>query len=537
MKIRYALASLFSLSVFMGSFWTVLFAQADDYNADHVQIDRYIEKNIAEKNGVMASITDEATFHRRVYLDVIGMIPSAEQTSLFLKNNNPRKRSTLIDDLLKSSQYANYWTSVWSTMLIGRDRQGSGVNQEKFREWLHGALSNNDPYDKMVKGLLTAKGRNDQNGATNFLIHLDLEPLRIIGSVSKLFMGLPLECAQCHDHPTEDWTQRDYYAMAAFFTQVKPEQPTRMMRMEYLKAKNKNEIKGPVPITIEEQSYSKLVMEGTSGPETILPGFIDGRLPKDGEWDYRHAFIDLLMATSSPNFSRNIVNRMWAHFFGRGLVEPLDGIIPSNPASHPRLLEWLADSFVEHQYDMKYLIRIMTNSNAYQRASVPSTGPKDELLYTRAMLRPLTPEQTVFSLLRATGLEEMGKEMNRDQADRIKRGLLHQFAFAFNNDEREETEQFQGTIPQALMMMNGRLVNGGAIAQRGNNLGRILLDTGTHRERIYWIYMTVLSRPPTLEESQYTESLAPGRSGPEAREGYGDLFWALLNSPEFAVNH
>jgi hypothetical protein len=512
-----------------------LLAQSD--HEEGQRIDFFIDKKMFQAGVQPMVASEDAVFHRRIYLDVVGMIPSAKNTEAFIKNKPLDKKSKLIDALLNSPSYTDHWTNIWFTFLIGRNPDRSKTNHGKLRAWLLESVSKNRPYDRWVSDLLTAKGQNDEHGATNFLIHHDLEPLAIAGSVSKLFLGLPLECAQCHDHPTEEWTQKDYYGMAAFFSQVIPEEPTRNMRAKFQKMKEANEITGPMPVNIIDQERRKFIINGVKGEEIISPRFIDGRRPKAGDWALRHAFVDLMISPTSPYFSKNIVNRIWAHFFGRGLVEPLDGLIDSNPATHPELLNWLAGSFIAHKYDLKYLIRTITNSKAYQRASLPLNEAENNDLYAHSIIRPLTPDQTVSSILQATGLEGINSRLNRDEKTTIKNRMISQFSFAFNNDEREEMDRFYGTIPQALLMMNGRLTNWGSLAMNGNNLGKILSENTTHRERIYWIYMAVLSRPPTPDEYIYTDNLRPSRRSRKAREVYEDLFWALINSTEFSVNY
>ncbi len=352
--------------------------------------------------------------------------------------------------------------------------------------------------------------------------------------------------------------------MAAFFARTKL-QPVR-------------EDKKVIGVEIYDRPRGDVYIPNKEDQGAVQPKFITGEtIDNSFRTNRRVELARLVTSPSDPYFAKAIVNRMWDHFMGRGLVDPIDDL--SKTPTHPELLNFLADDFMRHHYDLKYLVRVITNSKTYQLSS-RKTGDneKDHEYYSHAYLRPMSAEELFYSLMESTGIEETRRNINPDQMEKLKDGYLRKFVFIFDNDEMEEDESFQGTIPQALMLLNGNLVNQGIKARPGGGtLGTILKNAKSNSERIDWLYLATLSRYPLPEEKKYCfdyidklsstptaqgtgvslyASAVPGPVAQSDKKNNGllgnfnqrqfsgfsnpameDIFWALLNSPEFILNH
>ena len=471
--------------------------------------------------------SSDAEFLRRVHLDLIGKIPTVEEVVDFLEDGSKNKREKKINGLIGSELYLDYWAGLWLNWLIGRDETDRDRRMGLGR-WVRDSLSRNMPYDHFVKTLLTAEGNTQEDGAANYLLHYDLSPIDLAAQTSRLFLGLPMQCAQCHDHKTEAWYQEDFYGLAAFFANT---------RRESIYRKNeegRNEVVGYI---LKDVSEGSVTIPETG--EVIPPRFLDGVLCKDPPTKRRHALSEWITAKDNPYFSHAIVNRIWAHFMGRGFVEPLDGFGEEHVPSHPELLDWLAEDFMIYGYDLQYLMRTILNTTAYQRTSgTDKNNQDDEMYYSRGYIKPLSAEQFFHSMLEATGFERLQKRRDRNRLEEMKRRYLERFIYLIDNGEMEEIEAFNGTVPQALMMINGPLVNdSGSSKERGGVLHYILKTKRTQRDRLNHIYLTILSRYPTTGEISYFDRYLRSSLYRTEALAYEDLYWALLNSAEFALNH
>ena len=488
-------------------------------------LDKHINSTLKAEGIKPSKRSKDAEFLRRVHLDLIGKIPSVEQVVSFLDDGSKNKREKMIDELLGSEPFIDNWTRIWTNWLVGR---GGTERRFELSNWVRDALARNLSYDRFVSALITADGKITENGAGGFLLRYDLSPIDLTAHTSRLFLGLPMQCAQCHDHLTEEWLQEDFYSIAAFFASTEYERIYRKDEdgeQEEIDVVLKNIPRGSVYIPDAEQATP--------------PRFLDGERYKGSPMLRRRALSEWMTSKESPYFSRAIVNRIWAHFMGKGIVEPLDGFGEEYPPTHPELLDWLADDFVSHNYDLRYLMRTILNSQAYQRTSAANkNNADDEVNYSNAYLKPLNPEQFFYSMIEATGFDRLQKRRDRGALEHMKRQYLERFIFLLANGEMEELEAFNGTVPQALMMINGPLVNdSGDHNARGSLINDILKRWRTTADRVDQIYLRTLSRPATASEQSYFKRYENSSLYRDKELPYEDLYWALLNSAEFSLNH
>lgn len=496
-------------------------------------LDRHIDAVLKREGITPSKQTNDAAFLRRIHLDMTGVIPTPEQVSEFLDDSSPNKRSRKIDELIKSQQSIEYWTGIWTNWLIGR--RGDGDDRRVGLEnWVKKSLRTNMPYNIFVNELVTANGELRDNGAGNYVLRYDRSPVLLTSHTSRLFLGLPMQCAECHDHKTESWLQKDFYGVAAFFTGIQSEQKGMLEEINMIGEKEEMD---NFLITNNPKQDKAIYVD--SMKESVPPQFLDGTEYKGELTKKREALAEWMTAKSNPYFSKAIVNRIWKHFMGRGFVEPVDGFGEEYPATNPELLAWLAEDFVIHGYDLQHLMRIILHSRAYQRSSETNESNKDdEIYYSHAYMKPLTAEQFFSSMLQATVLGRMQKSKTPIQLKRMKRNYLNQYLFLLDNGEMEEIEAFNGTVPKALMMINGSLVNDSANYKARDSFIRYVLDNWRETiDRVQFIYLTVLSRKPTGQEQTFFQRYLERSLYRSKDLAYEDLYWVLLNSAEFAHNH
>ena len=495
-----------------------------------------IDKGIAEAwNAAGVKPTKPATdeeFLRRAYLDLLGRIPSMQEARAFLAMKEADKRGKLVEYLLNHPDFAKNFATQWSVLLIGRGNQGRMVDRTALNNWLRKQFGSDRPWNETVHELVGATGSNKENGAANFVLaHMEFGAVPLTSKTTRLFLGQQIQCTQCHDHPSNDWKQADFWGINAFFKGIRTEDVTKA-----------NDTGGEVYDHTELRddptdayvSYDK--RNGMMG--IAFPRFIDGRKISQGTDVVRRAELAKLIADPRNDaMARAFVNRAWAHFLGRGFVNPVDDFGPHNQPSHPEVLDRLARDFRESGYDVKNLCRWIMATQAYQLGSTKTKGSeKDDSLFASMPLRPMSPEQLFDSLLTATSAHKAGAV---DDGNRRRDAWLRQFIFAFANDEAEESTSFQGTIPQALMMMNGELMEEALSGKPGSFLSEVC-EHASHLARadsymVDSIYLAALSRRPTARElGQAREYL---HNFPDSLEVLQDLFWALLNSNEFILIH
>jgi hypothetical protein len=471
-------------------------------------------------------------FLRRAYLDLLGRIPTIKEALGYLQSKDPGKRIKLVEYLLHQPDFAKNFANQWTVLLIGRSTRDRDVNRAELNAWLRQQLNADRPWNEIVYDLITSKGSNKENGAVNFtLAHMDSGAVPLTSITTRVFLGQQIQCTQCHDHPSNDWKQADFWGINAFYKglrQQRVQKPNNagMMVLDHVELS-------------DEPSDAYSTYDKRNGLVGIaFPRFLDGRkISHERDVERRVELGKFIADPNNKDLARAFVNRMWGHFMGRGIVHPVDDFGPHNPPSHPELLDELTTEFVSSGYDIKALIRWITSSQAYNLTSLMiKSNEKDETLFSHMALKPMTPEQLFDSLLTATAAHKAGTgEPDRGRRD----AWLGQFIFAFGNDEGDEGSSFQGTIPQALMMMNGDLMAQAVGGKPGSFLADLLSEAqAQHNPGLYMvnnIYVAALSRMPTARERAAVQKLVD--SYPDTIGVLEDVFWALLNSNEFVLNH
>ncbi len=498
--------------------------------------------------------TDEE-WCRRVYLDLVGRIPRVNELDEFVGQRNRNKKLKLVQQLLYGDQYteeyARNWTTIWTNLLIGRTGgtdPNSMISREGMQKYLRDSFARYNPYDKMVQELVTATGTttpgaDEFDGATNYLIDKvnDENGALATAATTRLFLGLQVQCTQCHNHPFNDWKQQKYWEMNAFFRQARAF-PGGMRRGD------------AGPARLVDQDYrgesgnsdeADLFYELRNGVVNIaFPVFVNGvEIPRSGYVNVVNRRKELArLITESPFFDRAIANRMWAHFLGYGFTNPIDDLGPHNIPTNPELLDYLANEFRSNDYDLRLLMTWITLSRPYALSSKrtahnesddPQLGEPPK--FSQFYLRQMSAEELYESLLVAT--EANNNVGNYQQQEARKTRWLEQFSQAFGTDEGDETTTFNGTIPQVLMMFNGELIRAATSNASGNLIDRLAADpTMKDKDRIEYLFKAGLARKPNRKELALAGQLYEARNG-NAAEALRDLWWVVLNSNEFIFNH
>ncbi len=490
---------------------------------DAAALARVIDQAITAKlkaEGVKPSDrADDAEFLRRVHLDLTGKVPTKEAAAAFLADTNPNKRAKLIDQLLDSKEYGVHLTDLWASLMLPRTSDNRRLNADALDKWLEKNFNANTSWDRMVTDLLTATGTQAENGATTYFLANNTVD-KMTDSVGKLFMGLQLQCAQCHPHPFTEWTQKQYWETAAYFMKVQPGNVNAA-------AKNKT---SP---GVQELPRAKGKRRGLPESAQFLPPkALDGTTPKIGANEALRPYLAKWLCTPENKFfSRAIVNRVWAQLFARGFVNPIDDIRPENVPSHPELFETMARQFAQSGFDLKDLYRAICLSETYQRSSKPNDSNRgvEPTLFARMNIKVLSPEQLYDSIQVVLGGDRAPARPNRPkQPNRPQANAKVAFVNFFNLDENWDPMEFQAGIPQVLRLMNSAQMNNPARAQA------LTREAKTPAEAVEILYLNVLSRKPTAKELD--RSLAHLKTVGDNRQGLADLLWVLVNSSEFAVN-
>jgi hypothetical protein len=495
-------------------------AKSKDAEALAARLDQLLAARWREAGVKPAAAADDAEFIRRVYLDLAGTVPPVSEVRAFLADKAPDKRARLIDRLLKSPSYVSHFADVWADAWLPDVSDPNNVGlQDSFKVWLTARLGENAGYDRMACEILIANpppadgrllnlaedGRAAQPGASPvaFWLANENKPEKLAGATSRLFLGVRLECAQCHDHPFARWTQEQFWEYAAFFAGAQ----------------------GGKRTTIVIPKLGKVVQ--ARFPDGTEPKFTNGANP-------RVVLADWAVSPDNKYFSRAAVNRVWAIFFGVGLVEPVDDLLRADAKNE--VLDELARSFADHHFDLKFLIRAIVSTRAYQLTSRSTEpGQDDPRLFARIAVKPLSTEQVIASLMEATGYQP---PPGRRPGEAGSVGLRAELGGSFARQPNKPTE-FQTSIPQALALMNGRFVNDATALERSGTLtavaGAPFFDTAG---KVETLYLAALGRKPTAAESaKLVDYVEEGGPTGDSTQALADVFWALLNSSEFVFNH
>ncbi len=489
-----------------------------DVAALAARIDEAVAKRLNDEKVPASGPASDAEFLRRVYLDLLGVIPTAQDAKAFLDDQDAHKRAKLIDKLLENEKYGEHFADIWQAVMLPRDSANRRLAADPLVKWLKDNFNENKPWDKLVSELVTSTGNQNENGAVTFFL-ANQTPDKYTDQVTRLFLGVQLQCAQCHNHPFTGWKQAEYWAMAQFFMKVRPGNVNAAAKM------------GTSP-GVNESGKGKAKL-----PEAAMnvpAKFLQGEQPKlDPSAPYRPVLAQWMTSPRNPFFAKAMVNRMWQHFLGRGFVNPVDDMHENNPCSHPDLLTDLGEQFKSSEFDLKHLIRAICNSQAYQRSSKPASESDSAVtLFAHTAVKPLTPEQLYDSLTRVVGTPTANERaVNKKMA--AVRGMGNsprlQFVNFFMVDEGADPTEYQAGIPQALRLMNSAQFN------RPTGLLVEATKAGTSpAEVIEYLHLGAVSRRPTAEE---TQRLVEYVGKHEPKQAYSDILWALLNSSEFALNH
>ena len=492
-------------------------------------IDEHIYKRLSRLRVPLSPRASDATFLRRVSFDLTGQLPEPDEVKRFVSDADPKKRAAKVAELLERRDFEHFWKLKLGDLLqISPGRFGNGAGAYEF--WLEDAVKRNRPWNEMVRELLTTVGDptdRAKSAAANYALD-GPDPQTRAELTARRFMGLRLRCAQCHDHPFDIWTQDDYYGMAAIFAKA-----------EAAAGGAAGVMASRMRITVNP-SGSVTHLRTKQPAEPRLLGGEPIRVATNV--DPRQRFADWLTRPDNPYFAKAMANWVWAQFFGRGLVEPVDDMGSSNPPSHPELLDALAKHFVESGYDLRALIATITESEIYGLSSgVVAGNAHDERLFSHQLARPLTAHQMADALARATQVPNVFSTRlgNRSKAIEVfNPTVASEILDTFGRCSRMEVCSSVGTpqvsLRQALLLVGGDIVDN-KVSHLNGYLARLLELGPSAEEIIEFLYMRTLCRPPTAEEkSHWAAELGSAESLREAAE---DLFWALLNSREFAFNH
>ena len=503
-------------------------------------IDTEIKAGWQRQKLAPAARCDDATFLRRVSLDLVGTIPTYDETVAFLNDKSDTKRALLIDKLIADPRFGVHQADVWDLVLFGRHPAGGDSirNRASFKKWLGDKFVKNEPYDKWVRDLLLA----EEDGSEMYYAQFRGAPEEATVQVSRLFLGRQLQCARCHDHPFDKWTQKDFYGMTGFFI--------RLVVSESGAAANRKFLVG-------EKEFGEVLFTGAvkdqkpgQKGDPVKPKFLGGEVlqeppapkdaknvqPKDGVKLPKPAFsrkdkiAAWVTAKENPYFAPAVANRVWAQFMGRGIVHPVDDIGEKNTPSHPELLKALGEQMSAHNFDLKWYIRELVNSETYQMACV---GPSKEALpkyYERARIRPLSAEEIMATFRQAT-LYDAGDPKTMGQ------GLPNagnEYILRYFGEPTDGLGEFQGSVSEHLFLNNGNVWQ--LIRRKKGNLAEtVALSKDSWEQKVDRLFLTVLNRPPTTEQKvKFVKFLQSDAKSDGLIE---EAIWVLLNSAEFRFNH
>ncbi|HBL43359.1 DUF1549 domain-containing protein [Gimesia sp.] len=493
-------------------------------------ITNFIDEHIQRKLKVLAvppsPLADDATFIRRATLQIAGKLPTPDEVDSYTHSTDPRKRQQLIDRLVHSGDYADHFAQKWSDLLRNK-RRGQRNRQPgtiAFHRWLRNKIAANAPYDELVRGVLTATGDVSVNPPAQWYAevrYLD----RYVDDMAQVFLGLRIGCARCHHHPFEKYSQQDYYGLAAFFSRVNRTGGTGVAERranEMISVKQTGQVKHPVTGEV-------VPPHGLGGPDLEIAPFEDPR----------HYLVDWMAEKQNPYFARAFVNRMWAHFFGRGLVHPLDDLRVTNPASNEPLLEELAEEFTRSGYDMRHIVNLICTSTTYQLGSEANEINLEETQnYARFYPQRLSAEILLDAIddvtdtpTRYSGLPKATRALQLPDED-----YSNQFLTLFGRPKREsacECERVsEPSLSQSLFVMNNSFILSKAMGGYASTLAK---DKKTEESKIRELFLKSLSREPT--EREMKNALAYLASEKDKKAAFGNLVWTLLNTKEFLFVH
>jgi hypothetical protein len=488
-------------------------------------IDREIDRRLAEAKVPASRQADDATFLRRVSLDITGKLPAPRQVSAFLADRGPDKRRKVIDELLADPAYGRHFGTIWYHLLVQVNDDNRFAIDRSFETWLGRQFNQGRGWDRVISDILTAEGKREDSPPTVFwLAHVEgknkkthVKPAEALGAAAQRFLGVQYQCAECHNHPFTHFAQTDFWSLAAFFGQVKIDNGSKKSKKE-----------GAMPAVRELPPGKGTIDIPDSKGKVVAAKFPDGTPYRREGKSLRADFAR--WCVSNPAFARTAVNRMWGHLFGRGLVDPIDDFREGSEPSHADVLDLLSGEFTASGCDVKHLIRCICNSKAYQRSSdALAANADDNRLCSHMTIKVMSPDVLFEALSSALGrpvVDGKAKKKGKKQPW----GPQEQFLALFDTaEERNFSVDYSHGIPQMLRLLNGISTRDAPTLQRLQKAG------GGPAKIVEGLYLATLSRLPT--EAERKKALAHLDRARDPVRGYGDVMWALLNSAEFIFNH
>jgi hypothetical protein len=466
----------------------------------------------------------DGEFIRRASVDTTGTLPAADEVRKFLADPSPDKRDRLIESLLGRPVFVDYWSYKWSDLLLVSSKQLKPPGMWAYYNWIRQEVAGNTPWDQFARKVVTASGGTLSDGAANFyLLHDD--PMHMAETVSQAFLGMSVNCAKCHNHPMEKWTNGQYYAFANLFARVR--------------VKNAD---GEGNFVVFSDTQGDLVQPLTGRPQPPTP--LDGTpLAIDSTADRRIAAADWLVSRDNPYFSRAITNRVWANFMGVGLVEAVDDMRKTNPPSNAALLDALSSYLADQHFDVKALMRTILQSETYQRSSEPlEANAADRRFYSRYYPRRLMAEVLLDALSRVTGAPTQFKDYpaGTRALELPDSNVDSYFLKAFGRPERNLTCECERTampsMAQVLHIANGDTVNQ-KLQAKGNRIDQLIASGASNEQIVDDLYLSALGREATAEEKSKLVGMLGEVKDAGKREAVEDLYWSVLSSKAFLFNH
>ena len=485
-------------------------------------IDELVDAKLQKLRIVPSGVCTDEEFLRRTTLDIVGTVPTHEEYLRFTADADPQKREKLVDELLQRKEFVEVWVMKWAELLQIRTIPNRVTYKPMLRyyNWLQEKIASNTPMDQLVKELLASKGGTFANAATNYY-QAETDTLKVAENVAQVFMGMRIQCSQCHNHPFDRWTMDDYYSFAAFFAQI-GRKGSEDPREQIIFNSGGGEVTHPI------------------GGRVMPPKYLGGAVPDLAGRDRRDVLVEWLASKDNPYFATNLANIVWDHFLGRGIIDEVDDVRVSNPPSNPELLEELGRRFTEYNYDFRRLVRDICTSRTYQLSTATNeTNAGDERNFAHATLRRLRAEVLLDCISQITDTENKFRGLPVGaRAVQIADGNTSTYFLTTFGRAKRDTPcscevKMEPNLSQALHLINGDTVN--QKIQQGKLVETRLGEGKTPQEIIEELYIRSLSRRPTDKEMAGLSELLG--SGQDQKQVLEDIFWALLNSREFLFNH
>ncbi len=485
-------------------------------------IDELVDAKLQKLRITPSEVCNDETFLRRAFIDITGTLPSGAEVQKFVADKDGKKREAMVDQLLARSEFVDMWALKWSELLqirTGQNNNGGYKTTLGYYTWLREELGKNVPINEIARQLLGASGSTLENPPANYY-QLETDPLKLAEDTAQAFFGIRIKCAQCHNHPFDRWTMDDYRGFVAFFTQIGRKQGEDPRERVIFNSRG-GESKNPV------------------GDKVVPPKFLGGDSPDCKGVDRRQVLADWIASPDNPYFPRHVANLIWGQYLGRGIVEPVDDVRISNPASNPELLDALAKKLVEYNYDLRHIVRDVCNSRTYQLTTRPNeTNALDDRNFAHATIRRMRAEVMLDCISQATETQDKyrGLPIGARSVEIADGKTTNYFLTTFGRTDRESVcsrEEVGPTLSQALHMINGTTVE--EKITQGGVIKKLMAANKTPRDTVTELYLRTFGRFPTEEELVHLE---PTWGVSEEQPAvFHDVFWALLNAKEFMFNH